>query len=67
MANHVTRPCAAGLTSFRYKGRYGFIMIGAHDVLDALREAARSTDGVTVAKLETWTGVKYEPVICDRC
>jgi hypothetical protein len=62
------KPCAAAnLNSYRYRGRYGFIMIGAHDVLDALREAARSTDGVTVAKLETWTGVKDEPVIWDRC
>ena len=57
------KPCAAAnLNSYRYRGQYGWIMIGAHDVLDALREAARSTDHVTINRLEAWTGDKYEPV-----
>ncbi len=43
------RPLSAnGLTSYRYKGPYGWIMIGAHDTEGALMEAARSTD----AKIE---------------
>ena len=43
------RPLSAnGLTSYRYKGPYGWIMIGAHDTEGALTEAARSTD----AKIE---------------
>lgn len=54
------QPLAApGLHSFRYRGRYGWIMIGAYDALDALREAARSTDNVTLERLQEWDGDKY--------
>ena len=67
MANHVTRPCAAaGLTSFRYKGRYGFIMIGATNTEDALREARRSMTGpATVNNLDIWDAetARYLPVV----
>lgn len=57
------RPCAAtGLTSYRYRGRYGFIMIGAEDHPDALKQAARSThDPITADKLEVWDGAQYTP------
>lgn len=50
------RPMAApGLTSYRYRGRYGPVMIGARDKADALREAARSITGaVDPANLEIW-------------
>ena len=41
--NHTERPCAAhGLTSYRYAGRHGSIMIGATSTQDALNEADRS-------------------------
>jgi hypothetical protein len=54
------KPCAAyGLTSYRYAGRYGWIMIGAKDDADALREAARSTDNVSPEKLQVWNGAGY--------
>lgn len=54
---------AAGLTSYRYKGRYGWIMVGATDHEDALREAARSTDDSTVmANLQVWNGAEYVAV-----
>lgn len=58
------RPCAAhGLRSYRYAGRYGWIMIGAKDAAGALREAARSTDAVIErAKLQRWNGTRYVPV-----
>ena len=58
------KPMAAqGLISYRYKGRYGFIMIGARDDKDALSEAKRSTrDAVSLENLEVWNGKKYEPV-----
>ena len=48
------KPLAAnGLKSYRYKGRYGFCMIGAKDKADALREAARSTsDKIEESNLE---------------
>jgi hypothetical protein len=63
IATH-NKPCASpNLQSFRYRGRYGWIMIGAHDVLDALREAARSTGGnVTLQSLQEWDGEQYAPV-----
>lgn len=36
-------PCAMpGLTSFRYRGAYGWVMIGAKNIEDALKEASRS-------------------------
>jgi hypothetical protein len=55
--------CAAhGLTSYRYAGNYGWIMIGATDHADALREAARSMrhDAPTIDKLQVWNGTQYE-------
>lgn len=49
------KPCACeGLNSYRYKGRYGWIMIGASDPNDALREASRSTDNVKLSRLQVW-------------
>lgn len=58
------KPLAApGLTSYRYKGPYGWIMIGARDTADALREAGRSTHWpICVTKLERWNGTQYVPV-----
>lgn len=52
-------PLAAnGLQSYRYQGRHGYIMIGARDTQDALRQAHRSvSDGrVSVDNLEVWNG-----------
>ena len=45
---------AKGLKSYRLKGRYGHIMIGAKDHDDAMREAARSTDNPKRENLEEW-------------
>ncbi len=60
MENICDKPCAAkGLISYRYLGRYGYIMIGATDNADALREARRSTTDVTIDKLEVWDGTRY--------
>jgi hypothetical protein len=54
---------AAGLISYRYHGRYGWIMIGATDDADALRQAARSTDdAIELARLEVWSGGVYRKV-----
>ena len=54
---------AAGLTSYRYKGPFGYIMIGAKDNADALREARRSTEGdAKPENLEVWNGSEYTPV-----
>lgn len=55
------KPCAArGLTSYRYAGRYGWIMIGAVDDADAIREAGRSRSSpIDPAKLQRWNGEQY--------
>lgn len=65
MKHFTERPCAAhGLKSYRYRGLYGFVMIGATDDSHALSEAARSIDGVAKpSKLEAWTGKHYAPVV----
>lgn len=58
---YTSKPLAApGLTSYRYPGRYGWVMIGATDRPDALREAARSTsDPIDPGLLEVWNGSGY--------
>ncbi len=64
---HQDKPLAAhGFISFRYKGRYGYVMIGARDTEDALREARRSIDGpATVNNLDIWDADanRYVPVV----
>lgn len=61
---HTDKPLAAtGLTSYRYRGAYGWIMIGARDVADALREAARSTTApIDPSHLQVWDGHQYADV-----
>ncbi len=53
---------APGLTSYRLKTRYGYVMIGATDTLDALKQALRSTPDVRVEHLEIWDGEQYVAV-----
>lgn len=55
------RPLAvAGLRSYRYRGPYGWVMIGATDDADALKQAQRSvTEVVIIENLQTWNGVCY--------
>ena len=61
--NLTNRPLAApGLISYRCKGPFGWIMIGATDHDDAMREARRSSPHVSREGLEIWTGTAYEPV-----
>lgn len=56
--NMSDRPLAAApYTSYRAKGRYGWIMIGAMNYAEAKREAARSSDDWH--SLEIWNGEKY--------
>lgn len=55
---------AAGLTSYRLLGRYGWIMIGARDTDEAMREAARSIsnpDKPDRDALQVWDGKQYVP------
>lgn len=57
------RPMAAhGLKSYRYKGRHGWIMIGATDDADAMSEARRSLDDgrpPRLGLLQAWDGSRY--------
>lgn len=56
-ATHDKPLAVSGLTSYRYQGRYGWIMIGAKDNDEALREAARSFDydaEATLERLQVW-------------
>ena len=55
---------ATGLHSYRYRGTYGWIMIGAKDDANALSEAQRSLcNGIAIAaNLQTWDGEQYVPV-----
>lgn len=59
------RPMAApGLVSYRYRGPYGWIMIGAVDDSDAMRETARSLTGAPdIASLEIWVVDRYVPIL----
>lgn len=55
------RPLAApGLKSYRARGPFGWIMIGATDHADARKQAYRSTD--TVHELQEWNGQEYVSV-----
>jgi hypothetical protein len=64
MINLCDKPMASkGLISYRYRGRYGWIMIGARDDNDALKEAQRSTsDKVIIDNLQIWKGSQYETI-----
>ena len=54
---------AAGLDSYRYAGRFGWVMIGANSEADALTEAARSVSGpVSRDRLQKHNGAGYLPV-----
>lgn len=55
------RPMAGpGLISYRYRGPMGWIMIGARDHQEALREAARSTtEPVSGGLLQVWGSTRY--------
>lgn len=66
--SHHNKPLAAeGLISYRYyNGAYGWVMIGAKDNADALREAQRSVDGeATFNNLWVWSKEwnEYGPVL----
>jgi hypothetical protein len=62
--NTCDKPCAiAGLTSYRYRGNYGWVMIGASDIFDALKEAERSVrEKAHTSRLQVWTIAGYQTV-----
>lgn len=61
------RPLAVdGLASYRCRSPYGWIMIGARDDEDAMREARRSTAAPRIADLQIWDGSGYVDVEVPR-
>lgn len=62
------RPLAdRGLLSYRYRQPHGFVMIGAKDDEDALKQAGRSIESTPqLTALERWNGTSYSPVVADK-
>ena len=57
------RPCASPpWVSYRCRGMWGWIMIGAKDDDDARREALRSSPNAKLETLQIWYGGAYIPV-----
>jgi hypothetical protein len=49
-----------GFTSYRYAGRYGWVMIGAWNIEGALKEAKRSTgENCNIHGLQVWCSGQY--------
>lgn len=55
-----------GLFSYRCSSPYGWVMIGAKDDDDALKEARRSNPAVAKEGLQRWNGEAYEPIMASR-
>lgn len=57
-----SRPlAAAGLTSYRCKTHFGWVMIGATNDDDAMSEAKRSSFTASRENLQVWDGFHYVP------
>ena len=54
----------AGLDSYRCKGQYGWVMIGARSIDEAMSEAKRSSNTAMHNKLEKWNilNKQYEAI-----
>lgn len=66
MSHLSDRPlAAAGLTSYRCRSAYGWIMIGAADDADAMRQARRSSNTARNEDLQVWDGARYVPASAD--
>ena len=49
--------------SYRYRGRFGYLMVVAKNPADALKEAAKSISGpIDVGRLGVWTKDHWEKV-----
>ena len=70
--NNTDKPLAApGLISYRYKGDYGWIMIGAKNHSDAFREAGRTIafseeNRPQLSKLQMWNGKEYADITVEE-
>lgn len=61
MKSHDRPYAAKGFTSYRCRTPYGWVMIGATDPIDAMREAARSSNFAKRENLQVWDGERYVP------
>ena len=66
MNTHDKPLAVAGLISYRLLGPYGWIMIGATDHDDAMRQAVRSTRQPSRDNLQVWNGAEYVPVTWSK-
>jgi hypothetical protein len=61
------KPCAvpgSRHASYRYLGRYGYIMAAADTHMEAEREVRRSLSGpFEKGRLEVWNGTEYVPAV----
>lgn len=48
-----------GMTSYRCRSPFGWIMIGARDSDDAMRQARLSNEAASREDLQIWDGVRY--------
>jgi len=62
MGAHDKPMAAKGLISYRCRGMWGWIMIGATDDAGAFMEALRSTPNAKRETLEIWNGKQYVSV-----
>ena len=64
-ATHDKPLAAAGFDSYRCRSPYGWIMIGANSIDEALREARRSMDSgqPRLIDLQAWGGSAYADVV----
>lgn len=63
MSDVTEKPLAQSpLISYRCKSLYGWIMIGAKNEEDAMREALRSNELAKREDLQKWDGSQYQPV-----
>lgn len=61
MKSHDRPYASKGMTSYRIKTVYGWVMIGAVDHDDAMAEAKRSSNFAKRENLEVWDGTRYVP------
>ena len=61
MKSHDRPYAAKGTTSYRCSTPYGWVMIGAKDHDDAMKEARRSSNFSKRENLEVWDGSRYIP------
>lgn len=62
MTDITSKPLAApGFISYRCKQPFGWVMIGARNDEDAMKQAKQSTPNAKIEDLQVWNGTAYVP------